>query len=175
MKKIVFLISLIFVSYSSQAISLDTLANKTISTVDSIKASAVNTANQVDTSRLSKQIYADFKQALAGIASALRVGVEHVYKVLVKQQIVKAIQWTILGIIPIIFLLVFGKSVHRWAVEYWDETDGFVAIPWLIFFGLCIFGLFEGITHIDTIVTGFVNPEYGAMEDIMEFVKKLKY
>lgn len=162
-------------SFTSQALSLDTLAHNASAVVDSAKQTVVNTANQVDTSRLSKQVYADFKQALAGIASALKVGVEHVYIVLVKQQIVKAIQWTILGILPIIFLLVFGKSVHRWTVKNWDESDGFTAIPWLIFFGLCTYGLIVGINHLDTIVTGFVNPEYGAMTDIMDFIQKIRH
>lgn len=177
MKKLLLVFSILTLSFTSQAISLDTLAHNAVAVVDSAKQTVVNTANTVDTSRLSKQVYADFKQALTGIASALRVGVEHVYIVLVKQQVVKAIQWTILGLLPLIVFIVFGRSFWRYCQAHDKDSgkgDDFVWFLWFIFVLVCVIGGCFGIAHIDTIVTGFVNPEYGAMTDIMDFIEKIR-
>jgi uncharacterized membrane protein SirB2 len=177
MKKLLLVISILTLSFTSQAISLDTLAHNAMATVDSAKQTVVNTANTVDTSRLSKQVYADFKQALAGIASALKVGVEHVYIVLVRQQFVKAIQWTILGLLPLIVFIVFGRSFWRYCQTHDKQAGGddFCWFLWCFFCLICIIGGCFGIAHIDTIVTGFVNPEYGAMTDIMDFIERIKH
>jgi len=169
---------MLVVSLSSQAFSVDSTAasvkKSVVETVDSTKKAIVETANAVDTSRLSKQVYGDVKQALVGIASALKVGVEHVYKVLVVQQIVKSITWFILLLIPTILFVIFKKRCYDWCKENSDDSDG---ISWLVYAGIWIAWLVSsgvGIGHLDTIVTGFVNPEYGALQDILNFIQTVK-
>ncbi len=50
------------------------------------------------------------------------------------------------------------------------EADGLIFIGVLIG-ELSLLFLIVGIVHIDVIVTGFVNPEYGAIKEILTFVK----
>lgn len=70
-----------------------------------------------DTSSLSwSKVYNNAKDGLKGLASALKVGTEHVWEILVKQQLAEAITWTIVDIIlliPIItfFRLMFGNKI----------------------------------------------------------------
>lgn len=141
------------------------------SAVTDVLAEADTVIATVDTSSLYRTIYNDAKAGLKGLAAALSVGVEHVYKVLVKQQVVKAIQWSILGFIPLILFIVFGKSIWRWANANSQESDGFSVFLAACFYVPCFILCIIGIFHIDVIVTGFVNPEYGAMEQIMEWAK----
>lgn len=172
MKKLLFVISILMVSFTSQAISLDTLAQKGSAFVDSAKQKAVNTANTIDTSRLSKQVYADFKQALAGIGNALKVGSEHVYRVLVTQQVVKSITWLAVMIIPLIFFFIFKGRLWAWATA--QDSEGFAST---IVFIMCVamwIPAIIGFINMPTIVTGLVNPEYGAMLDIMDFIQKIR-
>lgn len=121
----------------------------------------------------SKEVYNDFKSGLIGIANALKVGVEHVYYVLVKQQIVKAVMWLLLGIFGFIFILAY-KRMYEFGKKNSYDSDGASWIPFVLqmFVGVVLIGLFLG--NIDTIVTGFINPEFGAMKDIVEFVNELK-
>jgi len=144
---------------------------ETDSAVTNVLAEADTIVSTVDTSSLYRTIYNDAKAGLKGLASALSVGVEHVYIVLVKQQVVKAIQWIILGLIPMILFIVFGKPIWRWAAKNAQESDGFSIFLAGIFFVTTFISMIVGIFHIDVIITGFVNPEYGAMEQIMEWAK----
>lgn len=135
-----------------------------------------STVKAVDTSSTFKMVYNDIKQSLQGLGEALKVGAEHVYEVMVRQQVVYAITWSIycLLCIPIIFFIVKGM---RWSWEkdkpegHYDDRFGSI---FAIIFGCVgsIILIIIAIKHVDVIVTGFVNPEYGAMKDIMEFIKK---
>lgn len=161
---------------NTQAISLDSTAKAVTTVVDGTIVKSKEVANSIDTSRLSKQVYSDVKQALVGLGQALKVGAEHVYKVLVMQQVVKAIEWTILGLVPFLLLLVFGKASLRWANKDEGTADdqGVRVLITCIFWIACLIGMIIFVFHVNTIVTGFVNPEYGAMLDIMDFIKTIK-
>lgn len=117
-------------------------------------------------------IYNDAKEAMKGLGAALKVGSEHVYEVLIKQQVANAIIWTILGLIPLICLLVFAKSTWKWAEENYDDSSGFTGFVGFVIIGTLLVLSIIGFCHIDDIITGFVNPEYGALKEIMEFIKK---
>lgn len=114
---------------------------------------------------LMRTIYNDAKAGIQGLASALKVGAEHVYLVLVKQQLVYSICWLISWILIIIVLTYFIK----FAKHVWKEDDeGGLVVSFVI--GIClIVWLSINLCHIDNMVTGFVNPEYGAIMEIMNF------
>lgn len=122
----------------------------------------------IDTSKLTaKHVYDDVKGAISGLADALKVGAEHVYVVLIRQQIVDSILWLLVGILGFIFL----AMVPKWSKKA-DWEDGNIYCGFAI--GGGIFGAIMIICFIfslDTIVTGFINPEYGAIEDIFSFIK----
>lgn len=110
-------------------------------------------------------IYNDAKEAMKGLGAALKVGSEHVYEILVKQQLVNSIVYTI---ILLLGLFMFIYAYNKYKAENWKEGPGFSAIPGIL--GIILF--LGGLSSIDVIITGFVNPEYGALKEIMELIKK---
>ena len=119
-------------------------------------------------------MYSDFKQGIVALASSLKVGAEHVYMVLVRQQVVYAITYLILIIIAFILILNWikkYKSDEEWATVQ-DPTG--LGILRLIQILVAVIMMSIGVFHIENIMTGFINPEYGAIQDITDMVKDIK-
>lgn len=131
-------------------------------------------AQESDT--LKTTIYKDVKSAITQLADALKVGAEHVYGVLVTQQVVESITTVIVYIICLsfsIFLFWNGSRLlklqeERGKSDINDDTIGWNFIPGvLLSFCLLIYFFFT----INSTVTGFVNPEYGAIQEIMNLIR----
>lgn len=161
---------------STQAVDLSQMVDSTKALAIEIKNETVSTVNQLDTSSTFKQMWGDVKQGLVVLASNLKVGTEHVYYVLVKQQIVKAITYLIIAIIGFWMLMSFMnkfKSDERWATSNGKDIEG-IGVLRVVQLLISAVLLFIAIMHVDTVVTGFVNPEYGAIENIIDIVKSIK-
>ena len=83
MKKVIFML-LAFITLNSNANTVTTLLDKTSEIVDSTKKTVKESITSVDTSSNFKMLYQDVKEGLSGLATGLKVGVEHVYTILVK-------------------------------------------------------------------------------------------
>ena len=113
--------------------------------------------------KLIDKYSAKVENAIIALAEKLQQPVEHVYKVLVRQQLVWGIG-TLLGIcIGFSFILLGIIVLNKWD---WDEDiaifmqiTGYIitVISLILFF---IYGL-----------TGLINPEYGALKDIISMIK----
>lgn len=181
MKKFITTMMLLaFVTLNSNANTVTTLLDKTSNLVDSTKKTVKESITTVDTSSNFKMVYQDVKEGLTGLAKGLKVGVEHVYIVLVKQQVVHAITWlivlTILSLLTFYFWYNFNTNYkktqdkdHDW---YHDDLDDHFDLVGnlIIFVVLFAITLILFFTSIHTIISGFVNPEYGAIKDIINFV-----
>lgn len=159
---------------NSSALSVDTLINNTKTAVIEMKDSAVAKVNEIDTSSTFRTMYSDFKQGIVALASSLKVGAEHVYGVLVRQQIVNGVVYLIIFIMGMFLIhnwIKKYKSDERWASG--EEPTGLGIIR--IFQIIAAFILVTvGIFHIDTIMTGLINPEYGAIQDVIQMVKDMQ-
>lgn len=119
------------------------------------------------------QVYQDFKGALSGAADALKTGSEHVYEILVRQQYVQSISLLMVILLGVTASYFAFKFVNRQSIK-----DGLEDVePGAVFAVLGVVGLIGGTlvfaaVHATKIVTGFVNPEYGAIQDLMEFIKR---
>jgi len=177
MKKLILIIVSILtitnVFAQSGAIAIVSSAKQAVSeTIDSTKKAVSDGTKFVDTSSNFKMIYNDVKSNIAGLASALKVGAEHVYLVLVKQQIVYSIVWLVLTILAV-FILKYLIKFSKWSYENkLSDLDNPGLVVGLVFgwIGYVVY-LLTIIFHLDTMITGFVNPEYGAIMDIVNFVK----
>lgn len=136
--------------------------------LSSTKEAVSNTVTTADTSSTFKEVYRDFKGAIEGMAQSLKVGAAHVYKVLVRQQVVKSISL----VIGILALLIPGIWSTKFFWNKLDDDDGYFlgfiflgVLPLII--SVVVFGY-----NITNIVTGFVNPEYGAINEIMSHISK---
>lgn len=125
-----------------------------------------------DTAKVTlAQVYGDAKEALSGLGQALKVGSEHVYGILVKQQIVRSIVWLVLLVVFSITTVLSTKLLIYCAKSDEDYSD--VLGPFSLFACVAsIIILIACICQVDVIVTGFINPQYGALKDIMDFINK---
>lgn len=116
------------------------------------------------------QVYGDVKETLQALGESLKVGAEHVYEVLVTQQIVNSITWLAILCVLITSTAICAYYCNKFSSEKSKNIELRDGFGW----GTLIIGTIAIIVFlctIETIVTGFVNPEYGAMKEIMEFVK----
>lgn len=132
---------------------------------DTLKASK-------DTSNVTwTKVYGDAKNALNGLGAALKVGAEHVYEVMVKQQIVNSIVYLVIFIITCILVYFFFKMLKTKDLgEHFDDFDGICIGTMLLGTASLIFTVFT-LVQLNEMITGFVNPEYGAIKEILEKIK----
>lgn len=165
MKKYLFILfSFIAINLNSQN-TLQNVAKTVSNVVDSTKIATLTAINTTDTSSNFKMIYQDVKEGLTGLAQGLKVGAEHVYIVLVKQQIVNSITWTIIYLITI---LLWYLLIKNWTTV--GENSDYISN----IFG-CVFGgiltILMLVFTLNSTVMGYINPEYGAIKDIINFVQ----
>jgi len=138
--------------------------------------------NVADSSKITfSKVYGDVRAGIVGMAKALKIGAEHVYYVLIRQQLAKSIMWLVMWIVTIILLRMAWKTsnVKNWKNTKKDDEDfpspknGYAVLNaffWVIG-SIC---LIVCVCYIPTMIYGFVNPEYGAMKDIVNFVKDIR-
>lgn len=126
---------------------------------------------KTDTSQLTfTKVYSDVKEAINGIAASLKVGSEHVYEVLIKQQIVNSIVWLILIIIDIIGIILVLKGIKFCSDDSKHDVEEGHIIGVVLSSILLVTLTVMCVVQLQTVVTGFINPEYGALKDIMEMI-----
>lgn len=144
-------------------------SNDTISLSKAQLESLLDKAEPVkDTSLTPLLVYKDVKAGLVGLAGALKAPVEHVYGVLIKQQVVHSISYLIAVIAASIlsWLLLHNGMKFMKSDDYELGGIGMTVVGCIaIAVTACAF-----FAEIGSIVTGFVNPEYGAIKDIFEFI-----
>lgn len=104
---------------------------------------------------ISHEIYNDVKSVVQQLAAGLVVGAEHVYGILVTQQVVKAIVFLIVLIFSIILFGVLYKIIIFITKHTPEPEPPYIILSILLgFTGGILFMV--GITHIDVIVTGLI-------------------
>lgn len=114
------------------------------------------------------KVYNDVKSGLVELGAALKVGAEHVYIVLVRQQRVNAITSTVLYV-----FIIFDFWLFAWALRTAEPgskvtlTDVVSIISGL----LALVGAIYFFATLRATVGGYVNPEYGAIKDILRIIQ----
>lgn len=114
-------------------------------------------------------LYPDVKSAVVAIGKAIGVAAEHVYTVLVKKFVVDGI----VQLLPFLLgLLLIGLGWYKLS-KYLQSHE---AIEWRILYPTIL--LFLGMVALssvdyNTMVMGLVNPEYGALNYILEYSKTM--
>lgn len=123
------------------------------------------------TSVTAREVYNDAKSVLKSLGEALKVGSEHVYEVLVRQQITNSVT----NVIGMILGLIFSYSLYKFANDKkdpnddWDDTIYIIPLVMSIIIFACVF--IGGSIVMQETVMGFVNPEYGAIKQILDLIK----
>ncbi|QEG04313.1 hypothetical protein [Bacillus phage BC-T25] len=114
------------------------------------------------------------------LAKQLGVAATHVYEVLVKQQFVEGVSLMVKAGVWIAVLILVWTLLHKLIFKRWhkysdptgyDETQFMLAIVVVI---VGIISAIVGWNIVDWVTLGIkklLNPEYYALQDIMEFVK----
>ena len=171
MKYLLSIIFLFVISFTNAQV-LDSIASKTKQVVTTTKEAVKDGVAVVDTSSNFKHIYTDIKTGITALAQGLKVGVEHVYMVLVKQQIVYAIVYLIVELFALFFIVNWING-YKDTTQKWEDDDNITGLGIIKLIQIVIGGIMLGVFlyHIDTIIMGFVNPEYGAIQQIISVVK----
>ncbi len=127
---------------------------------------------------LPAEIYGDIKNAIIAIAEGLKVPAEMLLQAIIKQGVVDSIS----KLCIIIFLLVVAIIVTRIFLPFWkkyfnssyssDGEDFFCAISIFLTIVLWIAFFVTTLNNVNNIVTGFVNPEYRAIEMVLDLIKE---
>lgn len=127
-----------------------------------------------DTAQVTfSKVYNDVKAAVTSLSSSLKVGVDHVYAMLIRQQKIKGIVGIVLSLLTIaaaISLFKWIKFVSASKDMDWDDMLPVVGTIMLsiLSVALCI-GFFATLQNT---LTAFLNPEYGALQDILSKIDK---
>lgn len=122
-----------------------------------------------DSKDIAANLYPEVKSAIIAIAKALGVAAEHLYTVLVKKYVVDGLVQAIPFIVGLV-LLIIG----------WVKTEKFVKtheqIRWQILYPIIL--ACAGITCLccvdyNTMFMGLINPEFGAINYILDFTKEM--
>lgn len=115
------------------------------------------------------RVYNDVTQGIQGLAQALKAPTEKVWEILIKQQKVESIILVIVNsiILLITFIFVIWCIIVYKKDEWYSNDKAGLLIYTIIISVMSIFFLFASI---NTIVTGFVNPEYGAIKEILNVI-----
>jgi hypothetical protein len=149
----------IWTSMFAQIIGSDTTATK--SYARSISEPYLDTTKVTE-----QQVYNDIKSTLNGLSKSLKVGAEHVYEVLIRQQLITSLSKSIFLIISIIALYLFIKIGSK---ADWDEPNG-KNLSALVGVSISFIGALMCIIELPNILTGFINPEYGVIKDISNLI-----
>ena len=130
-----------------------------------------NVVSNDSTALTLNKVYEDVKEGIQGLAVALKAPAEHVYEIVIKQQVVKSVSYLTTWLILLLPLFTINWWLKKIRNSTYANEDGWIA--GLVFLGLipvCISIIGLAVTSSE-IITGFVNPEYGAIKDIMSFIK----
>ena len=176
MKKIFIIFAMAFAftmcfSTISNAQVAEKVASVAVNTVDSVYhdgKAVVGTVYQ-DAKAGFNNLYPDIKSAIMSIGHAIGVAAEHVYTVLVKKYFVLGVKQACIFLFGLV-MFIWGVFAWRKATPVGQPITFRVIVP-------CILIIFGALTmynvNYDEMLMGLINPEYGAINYILEYTKEL--
>ena len=163
MKKI-FLFFILFIGISTIKANTFTTAIDTVYSDIKDGISVVYQDAKVSTAIL----YPDIKQTISTIGQAIGVATEYVYTALVKKYVVIAAKELLIFIFSIV-LIVFGYINYNEKTKNTHITYRVIPAIFCLFLGfiLCL------NVNYDAMLMGFINPEYEAINYILNYSKDL--
>jgi hypothetical protein len=144
-------------------------------TIDSVLSTTNTIMTELDTSTNLKMITTKTMEAIVYLAQGLKVSVNEVWNILVKQQQVKSFTYLLLLISSIFLDFLFIKLIKHF-YEKFNQID--FGVGHILIIALCcatVFGYsYYNVQNLYPMLTGFINPQYGAIQDIVEIAKTLK-
>ncbi len=144
--------------------------NETIEKVNNIVPDSINI-------EYNGKYYEDIKEFLYSMSKSLQIGINEVFDVIVKQQIVKSTA-ILLGLLSLLFLInTRVRSFNKWRKQNPDSDlgDNSGGIGNVIAGAiLTIIFITFSMKYTLMMLTGFINPKFGAYQDIITFISEMK-
>lgn len=163
------------ISVGAQTSILDSLTNKIKPNVniniqtDSLTSSLKGLVPD-STLPFYREVYGDLKAASHVMAEGLGVAIKELFDIVVTQQLVKSVT----NLVFVLFAILFGY----WAFKVGKSTEWYKATGrnvGAVFLGVtCLFFVIWTFVCVNETVTGFMNPKYGAIKDIVEMASDIK-
>ena len=172
MKKILIIFATIFTF--TLCFSTDAYADAgkiLVNSVDSVYHDGKTVVSTVysDIKEGTTAIYPDVKAAIVSIGKAIGVAAEHVYGVLVKKYFVMGVKQAGICVIGLIALIV-GFIGWKCTTPVGQPITYRVIVP-LIFIIVGLVTVYN--VNYDEMLMGLINPEYGAINYILEYTKDI--
>lgn len=140
-----------------------------------------------DSKTLTGTVYNDFKDAakhitpkiesaIQEIAKGLKTSAVAVWDILVRQQLVWSWCYLIGMIVSLLVWFKFYRTIKEAKTDL-NEFGNWKVNNILMTIGLLFSGVFLSILsfqHLEAMMTGFINPEFGAIRTVIEMAKTLK-
>ncbi len=144
------------------------MADSTSSLIPTIPDSAKATFHQV---------YQDVKEGLTGLAEGLKVGVQEVWRILVLKQFVVALYSILTFVLGIVLAIIVCGPIRRALFKTAKDSEADSDFPWrhaavVLLFIPCACMILIPVFEGPGILLGIMVPEYGAIQEIMSFVKQ---
>jgi hypothetical protein len=172
MKKFFFVLMAVIMTSVVQA---NNVAVKNDSTATQVTQTVTNSTVE----KLVDKYSAKVEASTVALAQSLKQPAEHVYKVLIKQQIVNAAGLLFIPIGFIILLIIFYRLMkygfspskkYEGHTMFYEKEDALTGLATIIgMFTLVMIIL--SVIYFPDILQGFINPEYGAMKEIVSWIK----
>lgn len=175
-KKLFLSLSLLLITsiVNAQSKQVDNIIDKTSDAVEKVYSDGTKVVTKAyDASTI---IAPKIESALKSIGSELKVATNEVWDILVKQQLVWSICILILGLITI------GSWFHFWyryskcneGYKRSDNEGGNLVFSVIITCAIAIAGTIITSMHFTNMITGFLNPKFGAMNTIATIASQIK-
>lgn len=140
----------------------------TISTVYQDSKDVISTIYG-DSKELAGNLYPEVKSAVIAIAKAIGVAAEHLYSVLVKKYVVDGLVQLIPFLIGLILLIIGWYKLEKY-IKTHEQIRWHILYPSILITAGIIF-----LCAVDynTMFMGLINPEFGAINYILDFTKDM--
>lgn len=135
-----------------------------------INAQDVEPKEKLASVQVIDHIYDKTSEAISELAQALAVPAEHVYNVLVKQQVIKGVSLLIGLLFSMLFtsiswFILFKK--HNFKLEWYLQNT---VDYWMLSVLLSIVSIVLFVVFLSSGISSLLNPEYGAIRDIISIL-----
>lgn len=169
MKKIITLLVLMLTVNFANAISGDTIYKDIKSVCKNDLSSAVAyTADKGEEG--VKYLFGKADTVLNTAYSAITKGSIHTYQILKTQQIVKSFHHLFYFILGIVMTFILYSRVKIYISGNTEESGIILFLTIVVYVALALFNTY----NFNEMLTGFINPEYGAMTEILQLMKQIK-
>jgi hypothetical protein len=170
MKKILLLSMLLFnIMAFSQSKEVNKVIDNTSSAIKKVYSDGSKIVNKAYDA--SVVVAPKIESALKSLGTELKVGADKVWTILIRQQLVWSICILILVLLTIFSWFHFWYRINEWHRN--NEAGGYISAC-IITCIIAIAGTITSSLHFEAMLTGFINPEFGAMKTIATIASQIK-